>query len=190
MDRLKDHGEKTFQSAAQIALPGFESPSAPVPFDPLSLIQDTFRLLAPNGVIPVVEVSRRMLRTLGSFTPTKNLIRLSSRLLALGSMAEQRHVVLHEVAHAIVHHRTPEARAHGREFRSVCDELGLVAGRFVKIDHAVWHERLRFAVDCPACGGTILRRRRVNKVRCGCGTSVRPRVWAAVAITETGAKPL
>ena len=173
-----------------MALPGFESPSPPAPFDPLSLIQDTFKRWAPGGVTPAVKISRRMMRTLGSFTPTKNLIRLSSRLLALGTTAEQRQVVLHEVAHAIVHHRAPKARAHGREFKVVCGELGLVAGRFVEIDHAVWRERLQFATECPSCGETIVRRKRVRKVRCGCGVGLKPRAWAAVSVTESGVKPL
>ena len=185
-----DRREKPAQSVAQMVLPGFESPSAPAPFDPLALIPDTFGRWAPGGVTPAVKVSRRMLRTLGTFTPAKNLIRLSARLLALGTAAEQRQVVLHEVAHAIVHHRAPKARAHGREFRAVCEELGLVAGRFVEIDHAVWRERLQFAVECPACGGPIVRRKRVRKVRCGCGAGVKPRAWAAVAVTEAGVKPL
>lgn len=185
-----DHRENSVQSVAQMALPGFDSAAAPEPFDPLALIQGTFRRWAPEGVTPAVKVSRRMLRTLGTFTPAKNLIRISSRLLALGTTAEQRHVVLHEVAHAIVHHRAPKARAHGREFRAVCEELGLVAGRFVEINHAMWRERQQFAVECPACGVPIVRRKRVRKVRCGCGVAIKPKAWAAVAVTEAGVKPL
>lgn len=175
---------------AQPALPDLDSTPVPIAFDPVALVQETFKLRVPDGAVPAVKISRRMMRTLGSFTPAKNLIRLSSRLLALGTAAEQRHVVLHEVAHAIVHHRAPDARAHGREFKAACEELGLMAGRFVEIDHAVWRERLRVAAKCPACGNLILRRKRVSKVRCDCGAKLRPSVWTTVAVTETGIKPL
>ncbi len=140
--------------------------------------------------MPAIQVSRRMLRTLGSFTPSKNLIRLSSRLLALGTPDEQRQVALHEVAHAIVHQRDPKAQAHGREFRAACKELGLVAGRFVNIDHAGWNRRLRYSVDCPSCGEKILRKKRASRIKCDCGTALRPNRWSAVALSEDGPKPI
>ena len=178
------------QNVTQLALPGLSAIRQPEPFDVTRLIRDTFTKHAPDADAPVIKISRRMSRTLGSFTPVKNMIRLSSRLLALGSTGEQKHVALHEVAHAIVHHRDPKASAHGREFRSVCKELGLEAGRFVTVDHAQWKERLRFACECPSCGSTILRKKRSWRVRCECGVANRPKAWAEVALTETGVKPL
>lgn len=140
--------------------------------------------------MPAIQVSRRMLRTLGSFTPSKNVIRLSSRLLALGTPEEQQHVAMHEVAHAIVHQRAPKASAHGKEFKATCSELGLDAGRFVKIDHDAWRDRLRYAVECPSCGEKILRRKRARRVRCDCGAAMKPQSWSAVGLTENGLKPL
>ena len=175
---------------AQLTLPGIDIRVAPAPFDPRKLIQETFKSRAPGGTMPAIEVSRRMMRTLGSFTPSKNVIRLSARLLALGTPAEQEQVALHEVAHAIVHHRVPKASAHGREFRTVCKELGLEPRRFVDINHSTWRERLRYAVKCPGCGDAILRQKRVRRVRCDCGVAVKPRTWAAVALTESGVKPI
>jgi predicted SprT family Zn-dependent metalloprotease len=182
--------EQSERAMAQLPLPGIDVRVAPVPFDPRGLIQETFRSRAPGGTMPAIEVSRRMMRTLGSFTPSKNVIRLSARLLALGTPAEQEQVALHEVAHAIVHHRVPKASAHGREFRTVCKELGLEPRRFVDINHSAWRERLRYAVKCPGCGDAILRQKRVRRVRCDCGVAVKPRTWAAVALTETGVKPV
>ncbi len=182
--------EKNERAMAQLPLPGMAIPVVQVPFDPHELIRETFKSLAPGGTMPGIEVSRRMMRTLGSFTPSKNVIRLSARLLALGTAAEQKQVALHEVAHAIVHHRVPKASAHGREFRAVCKELGLEPRRFVDIDHSAWRQRLRFAVKCPGCDGAILRQKRVRRVRCECGVAVKPKTWAAVAVTETGVKPV
>lgn len=181
---------RTSNSLAQLALPGLETPAAPPAFDLFAVIRNTFRQWSPDGDMPAIQVSRRMLRTLGAFTPSKNLIRLSSRLLALGTHEEQQHVALHEVAHAIVHHRAPKARAHGREFKAACEELGLETGRFVNIDHSAWSERLRYAVECPSCGENILRRKKAWRVRCECGTALRTRNWSAVGLTENGLKPL
>lgn len=188
----KDPGqeERPAQSVAQLALPGLWPGAGPASFDPFRLIRDTFGRLVADGPPPGIEVSRRMVRTLGSFTPSRNVIRLSSRLLALGTPAEQEHVVLHEVAHAVVHRRAPKASAHGREFRAVCRELGLEPGRFVKIDNEAWRERLRFAVTCPLCGDQLLRRKRAPRARCGCGAAVRPKTWTQVAVTESGVKRL
>jgi predicted SprT family Zn-dependent metalloprotease len=182
--------ESPERTMAQLMLPGIEVRVAPVPFDPQVLIRETFRSHATEGAMPDIEVSRRMMRTLGSFTPSKNVIRLSARLLAFGTPAEQEQVALHEVAHAIVHHRVPKASAHGRDFRTVCKELGLEPRRFVDINHSAWRERLRYAVKCPGCGDAILRQKRVRRVRCDCGVAVKPRTWAAVALTEAGVKPL
>jgi predicted SprT family Zn-dependent metalloprotease len=182
--------ELSERTTAQLTLPGIDVRVAPVPFDPRELIQETFRSRVPEGTMPAIEVSRRMMRTLGSFTPSKNVIRLSARLIALGTPAEQEQVALHEVAHAIVHHRVPKASAHGRDFRTVCKELGLEPRRFVDINHSAWRERLRYAVKCPGCGDAILRQKRVRRVRCDCGVAVKPRTWAAVALTEAGVKPL
>ncbi len=190
MTGKKQPTERPANSTAQLVLPGLDSRPVQRPFDAFNLVRETFSSFAPGGAVPVIKISRRMIRTLGSFTPTRNMIRLSSRLLALGSDAEQKQVVLHEVAHAIVHHRDPKASAHGREFRAVCRELGLEPGRFVNIDHSGWRERMRFAVECPSCSGTILRRKRARRVRCECGTALRPQSWAAVAVTENGVKPL
>lgn len=159
-------------------------------FDLFAVIRNTFRRWSPDGEMPAIQVSRRMLRTLGTFTPSKNLIRLSSRLLALGTPEEQQHVAMHEVAHAIVHHRAPKARAHGKEFKAACNDLGLNAGRFVIIDHSAWRDRLRYVVECPACSEKILRKTRARKVKCDCGTKLKPKTWAAVGLTEQGIKPL
>ncbi len=193
MNQTKDKNEareRQERSIAQLALPGLGGEAVAKPFDLFSLIRETFLNRVPGAQAPAIKVSRRMTRTLGSFTPTKNLIRLSSRLLALGTPDEQKHVALHEVAHAIVHQRTPRAGAHGREFRAVCKELGLKTGRFVEIDHAAWRDRLRFVVECPSCGENILRRKRVSRVRCRCGAALRPSRWAQVGVTEAGLKTL
>ncbi len=183
-------GQKTSNSISQLALPGLDSPAAPPVFDLFALIRSTFRKWVPEGEMPAIQVSRRMLRTLGTFTPSKNVIRLSSRLLALGTHDEQKHVALHEVAHAIVHSRDPKARAHGKEFNAACRELGLKSGRYVDVDHNAWRERLRYAVECPSCGSKILRRKRASRVRCDCGAALKPRNWSAVGVTEAGLKPL
>lgn len=183
----RDREEK---SVAQLALPGLDREQIAKPFDLFALIRETFLSRVPSGEVPLIQVSRRMTRTLGSFTPTKNLIRLSSRLLALGTPDEQRHVAMHEVAHAIVDQRAPKASAHGREFRAVCKELGLETGRFVEIDHTAWRDRLRFAVECPSCGDKLLRRKRVSRVRCDCGKALKPRAWKQVGVTDEGLKEL
>ncbi len=190
MTKLPKRRERPANSVAQLVLPGFDAQFAERPFDLFALIRETFRLRSSEGEIPGIQVSRRMLRTLGSFTPSKNMIRLSSRLLALGTPTEQKQVALHEVAHAIVHQQAPKARAHGREFRVVCNDLGLDAGRFVEIDHAAWRTRLRFSVECPSCGDLILRRKRAAKVKCGCGAKLRPNGWTAVGLTDNGLKAL
>ena len=176
--------------SAQLTLPGLERQQKAAPFDAVQFIHDLMARHVPDAPVPAIKVSRRMLRTLGSFTPTRNQLRLSSRLLALGSEAEQKLVAQHEVAHAIVHHRWPNAAAHGREFRAVCRDLGVDPGRFVNVDHNEWNGKLRYAVECPACGGKVLRRRPVRKARCDCGQGLRPRAWAVVALTENGLKPL
>lgn len=122
-----------------------------------------------------------MTRTLGSFSPAKNLIRISHRLQELGSGAEQAQVVKHEVAHAIAHHQSPGARAHGREFREACRSLGIKPGRYVDVDLTAWSKRTRYVTGCPECGAEILRKRRVARVRCACGAGLRPANWTLSA---------
>lgn len=188
--RLSLNRTPTSKSTAQLALPGIDVPAAPARLDLFELIRSTFRKVVPQGEMPKIEISRRMTRTLGTFTPSKNLIRLSSRLLVLGTEDEQRHVAMHEVAHAVVHGRDPKARAHGREFKAACKELGLKPGRFVNIDHASWRSRMRYAVDCPACETRLLRKRRTRRVKCDCGASLKPQRWQAVGITQDGVRKL
>ena len=135
---------------------------------------------APDLNLPAIRVSGRMTRTFGSYTPTNRQVTLSSRLLALGKPADQREILLHELAHAITHHRHPKARAHGREFQSICRELGVDARRYVNLPVREWGSKARWGMTCDRCGTLILRQRAFRSMRCDCGYLNRPRRLAYV----------
>ena len=128
-----------------------------------------------------------MRRTLGSYTASKRRIAISSRLLAMGDDSDVRQVVLHEVAHAIVHSRFGEkASAHGSEFRAVCRELDVRPRRYVDVMTEKWQSRIRFLSKCGHCKVIIVRKKRMRSVRCTCGLKAYPKSWRAVAPAEAG----
>jgi predicted SprT family Zn-dependent metalloprotease len=127
-----------------------------------------------------------MKRTLGTFTPSRNLISISARLLAFGTPEQQRSILMHELAHAIVHHRWKGAAAHGREFKTVCAEIGVEPARFMEVGARTWAERTRLAFKCAECGSQGLRKRRVPMVKCDCGATQRPKRWEVVALDANG----
>ncbi|MDP6667965.1 MAG: SprT-like domain-containing protein [Dehalococcoidia bacterium] len=150
-----------------------------------TLVQTTLDTHQPDLELPPVRVSGRMRRTLGSYTPSKKQIAISSRLLAMGDETDIRQVVLHEVAHAIVHARWgDDAGAHGREFRAVCSELDVRPRRHVDVTTEKWQSRVRYLSKCGHCKVIIVRKRRVRSVRCLCGLKVYPKSWRAVAPME------
>jgi predicted SprT family Zn-dependent metalloprotease len=127
-----------------------------------------------------------MRRTLGSYTPAKRQIAVSSRLLVMGNEADIQQVVLHEVAHAIVHARFGEkASVHGREFRAVCRELDVRPRRFVDVTTEKWQSQVRFLSKCGHCKVLIVRKKRMRSVRCGCGLKVYPKSWRTVTPAST-----
>lgn len=159
--------------------PVFEPPS----LDELRAhLTDAIAAHEPEMKPPRLRVSGRMTRTLGSFRGRSRTITLSARLLAFGSLEQCRTILLHELAHALVHHREPEAPPHGRDFRAACRELGVSPARVVIVGTEEWASRERYAYDCDRCGDTVLRRRAVRRVRCGCGESFTPHRVARVAI--------
>ena len=174
--------EPARQLTFDLGEPGVEKPTASK-VD--LLIRATLAGCQPYLELPSVRVAGRMRRTLGSYTPSQKQIAISSRLLAMGDEADIRQVVLHEVAHAIVHARHGKnTSAHGREFRAVCDEMGIKPRRHVDVSTERWQSRVRFLSKCGHCKGIIVRKRRVRSVRCGCGEKVYPKSWRAVAPAE------
>ena len=152
------------------------------------LIRSTLDTHEPGLVLPSVRVSGRMRRTLGSYMPSKKQIAISSRLLAMGDEEDIRQVVLHEIAHAIVHSRFGEkAGAHGREFRAVCNEIGAKPRRYVDVTTDEWQSQVRFLSKCGHCMVLIVRKKRMRSVRCVCGLKLYPRSWRTVAPAENGA---
>ena len=88
-----------------------------------ALAQQVLHEHEPELKLPPLRVSSRMTRTLGLYDLQHRRISLSARLVAFGSRDECRRILLHELAHAIVQHRTPSASGHGREFKAICREL-------------------------------------------------------------------
>jgi predicted SprT family Zn-dependent metalloprotease len=152
------------------------------------LIRATLDAHQPELELPDVRVSGRMRRTLGSYMPSRKQIAISSRLLAMGEEEDIRQVVLHEIAHAIVHARWGEKpSAHGREFRTVCNEIGAKPRRYVDVTTEKWQSQTRFLSKCGHCKVLIVRKKRMRSVRCVCGLKLYPRTWRAVAPAENGA---
>ena len=151
------------------------------------LIRSTLDTHEPGLELPSVRVSGRMRRTLGSYMPSKKQIAISSRLLVMGDEEDIRQVVLHEIAHAIVHSRFGEkASAHGREFRAICDEIGAKPRRYVDVTTDEWQSQVRFLSKCGHCKVLIVRKKRMRSVRCVCGLKLYPRSWQAVAPADGG----
>jgi predicted SprT family Zn-dependent metalloprotease len=142
---------------------------------------------APDLRLPAIKVSGRMTRTFGSYTPMTRQVTLSSRLLALGRQSDQQTILLHELAHAITHYRHPKASAHGREFRTICEELGVEARRYVNLPVRHWVSRARWGTRCDSCGSLLLRKRATRRFRCACGRTNRPRQISYVARAPSGA---
>ncbi len=147
------------------------------------VLESALREYAPDLSPPPVRVSARMTRTLGSFNPASKSITLSTRLLAHGTFDQCRSILLHELAHAIAHHRDSKSRAHGRAFREICEKLGVSPARLVKLPTEEWRRWQRFVYDCGRCGGAVLRKRAVRRVRCPCGAPITPKRVARVALS-------
>ena len=149
------------------------------------LIRSTLDKHEPELDLPPVRVSGRMRRTLGSYMPSKKQIAISSRLLAMGDEEDIRQVVLHEIAHAIVHSRWGDKpSAHGREFRAACNEIGAKPRRYVDVTTDKWQSQVRFLSKCGHCKVLIVRKKRMRSVRCVCGLKLFPRSWLTVAPAE------
>ena len=151
------------------------------------MIGEILKIHQPKLQLPRVRVSRRMRTTLGSYMPSHKQIAISSRLLAMGDHSDVREVVLHEVAHAIVHARFGnKPSAHGREFRSICKELDIEPKRYVDVPTEKWQTRIRYAAQCDRCNLIVVRKRRMRFVRCACGLKLYPNSWKAVSEAERG----
>ena len=149
------------------------------------MIDEILKIHQPKLQLPQVRVSRRMRATLGSYMPSRKQIAISSRLLAMGDDGDVREVVLHEVAHAIVHARFGnKPSAHGREFKAVCKELDIEPKRYVDVSTEKWQMRIRYAARCNFCNLLVVRKRRMPFARCICGSKIYPKSWQAISEGE------
>ena len=174
----KDRGE-------QLALPFDGASNELAPLDATGLDAEIAALLAahePGLKLPPLRVSSRMRRTLGSYSSHRKRIALGAHLLAFGTIDQQRAILLHELAHAIVHHRHPKASAHGVEFSEACRQLGVEPFRTVDLPVREWLSNQRYGYRCGRCGALSLRKRRVRSVRCECGEKVSPERADLVAL--------
>ena len=177
--------------AKQLALPTNDSSNSPTPLDATVLDAEIAALLAihePGLKLPPLRVSSRMRRTLGSYSPHRRRIALGAHLLAFGTIDQQRSILLHELAHAMVHHRHPKASAHGREFSEACRQLGIEPFRTVDLPVREWLTNERYGYRCGRCGALSLRKRRVRAVRCECGEKVSPERAGLIALPP-GSEP-
>ena len=151
------------------------------------MIGEILKIHQPKLQLPRVRVSCRMRTTLGSYMPCRKQIAISSRLLAMGDHSDVREVVLHEVAHAIVHARFGnKPSAHGPEFRAFCKELDIAPKRYVDVPTEKWQTRIRYAAQCDRCNVIVVRKRRMRFVRCACGLKMYPNLWKVVSEAERG----
>lgn len=174
--RVKAKKKTQAVTARQLLLPTGQQIFERVSIDGLGdLAHTVLARHAPKLKMPPLRVSSRMTRTFGSYTPTTRQVSLSSRLLAFARPTEKREILLHELAHAITHHRHPKAKAHGPEFRAICEEIGADGRRFVSLPVQDWAGKGRWAAVCDRCGSLVARQRAVNVMRCGCGNRLAPR---------------
>jgi predicted SprT family Zn-dependent metalloprotease len=138
----------------------------------------------PELTLPKIRVSSRMRRTLGSYHQKKKQITLGAHLLASGTEKEIDEILLHEVAHAITHHKFPKVSAHGREFIAACVALGIPPTRTVKFPVVEWLKSERITYECDSCGQTSLRKRKLRSIRGDCGHKFAPAGGYLVAISE------
>lgn len=175
--------------AEQLTLP-FDTPSSALPpLDASVLDAEVASLLAtyePDLHLPPLRISSRMRRTLGSYSPHRRRIALSAHLLAFGTVDQQRSILLHELAHAMVHYRHPKASAHGAEFSVACEQLGVEPFRTIDVPVREWLSNERFGYRCERCGALSLRKRRMRSVRCECGEKVAPERADLVALPPGG----
>ena len=149
------------------------------------MISEILKIHQPKLQLPEVRGSRRMRSTLGSYMPSAKQIAISSRLLAMGEDGDIREVVMHEVAHAIVHARFGnKPSAHGREFKAVCKELDIEPRRYVDVSTEKWQTRIRYAARCKFCNLLVVRKRRMPFARCVCGSKIYPKLWEAISESE------
>ncbi len=130
---------------------------------------------APGLKFGGIRISTRMRRTLGSYSPSKGEITLSGQLILSGDKKTLHKVVMHEIAHSVTSNRHPGARAHGKEFRAVCDEIGADPAPVMDVPSMSGKGPFRYVFRCASCGGRVARRRRVAVARCGCGARIRLR---------------
>ncbi len=141
----------------------------------------------PGMAAPQLLASSRMRRTLGSYSLIAKSITLNARLLALGSDDEIRLVLLHELAHAIAHVRSPRAPSHGAMFRQICRQIGARPSKYVDVGTRGWGERTSYAATCKSCRRDVIRKRRVASARCDCGVLIEPKRWNVLVTAANGA---
>ena len=133
-------------------------------------IEELLAAHAPGMKLGGLRISSRMRRTLGSYSPAKAEITLSRQLILSGDKKTLHNVVMHEIAHAVTSYRHHEkVRAHGKEFRAVCDEIGADPAPVMNVPALSGNEPFRYVFRCSSCGGRIARRRKVAVARCSCG---------------------
>ncbi len=170
-------------------MPLGDSTTALAPLDASELDAEVAALLAthePGLKLAPLRISSRMRRTLGSYSPERKRIALGAHLLAFGTAEQQRSILLHELAHALVHHRHPKANAHGAEFKAACRQLGIEPFRVVDLPVREWLSNERYGYRCDRCGALALRKRRMRSVRCVCGEKVEPKRAELVALPPGG----
>lgn len=163
--------------ARQGVLFGPDTPKEPEESSFEVALEKAVEEFAPELGLSRIRISKRMKRTLGSYSPSKREIALSNRLVQSGDKESIREVLLHEIAHAVTHYRHPRSRPHGKEFRDVCKEIGANPARFIDVEGlSNKSEPIKYSYRCNSCGRRILRKRKTAIVRCRCGARYRERV--------------
>lgn len=115
-----------------------------------------------------IEVSKRLIRSLGRTQPLLKIIRLNTELCAtLNEFLDE--VICHELAHiASVHQYGASIKPHGKEWRALVCLAGFEPSVRLSVDNGseIGKPLKKYIHHCPVCHSQRIGRKRMTRWRC------------------------
>ena len=130
-------------------------------------------LLRSRNLVPELEWSTRLRRSLAITYPARSLIRINAILANPPNVQYLKEVIVHEVAHLLAYDMVGTAQPpHGPLWQSIVRENGyqpklkLRLNEFGDLAHLKEGETAKYVHKCPICQNQRVAKRRMRRWRC------------------------